>query len=311
MKTAIMFSGQGSQYPGMMRDVFENYGVTKKVFEQAKELLGRDIYALTMNGTQDELNFTPNTQPCLLACELAVFQVLQDLGIEYGAAVGFSLGEWAAAVAVGAAEEKDIIPIVQQRAAAMQDAVPEGKGGMAVVLGQEDRFVRDLCRLIGNVAPANYNCPGNITVAGTATAIESFLSEAEKQGIMASRVAVSVPSHCELMRPAAEKLTPIIREIPLRAPQAEFIMNAIGRPVQNCDEIRENMIKQLCQPVLFQQSLEYLLNAEYDTFVEIGPGKALSGMVKRTAKQLKKPVKILQFNSLSTIQETQKLLAQA
>lgn len=307
MKTAIMFSGQGAQYPGMMGDIFENYPQVKDIFDAAERVLKRNIYELSMAAAPAELNRTQNTQPCLLACELAAFQVFQTCGLGYEAALGFSLGEWAALVASGAACAEDVLRAIGARAGAMQRAVPPDEGGMAVILGKDAEFVSQLCSSIGGITPANYNCPGNITVSGTSAAIQTLLRRAEEEKLMVNPVAVSIPSHCALMEPAAEELRPMIQALPLNQPEIELVMNATGRPAAEREEIKENLIRQLSSPVLFQQSVEYLLEKGFDTFIEIGPGKALSGMVKRTAKQAKKKIAVISFNSLAGVEEVKKL----
>lgn len=307
MKTAIMFSGQGAQYPGMMRDIYEAYPEAMEVFKKAESVLERDIYELAMNAGQEELNLTQNTQPCLLACELAALRVFHQCGLPYEAALGFSLGEWTALVAAGALQEEDVLRAIEVRADAMQRAVPPGEGGMVSILGQDAEFVSRLCDSIGGIAPANYNCPGNITVAGTSAAARALLKRAEAEGLMAVPVAISVPSHCVLMEPAVKELRPMIQALPMGEPRVELVMNATGRPAADSGEIRENLIRQLSDPVMFQQSVEYLLEKEYDTFIEIGPGKALSGMVMRTAKKAKKKVRILQFNCLEDVETVKKL----
>lgn len=303
MKTALMFSGQGTQYPGMMGDLFESHNDAKEVFDKASAFLDRDIYDLTMNATQEELDRTENTQPCLLACELAALRVFQSLEIPYEAALGFSLGEWAALVASGTAAEEDVLGLIGKRAEAMQNAVPVGEGGMAVVLGKDAEFISRLCREIGGIAPANYNCPGNITIAGTAASVDCLLEVAAERGIMASKVAVSIPSHCSLMEPAVRELRPLVKAANLCNPQVDLVMNATGRPAAGVAEIKENLVRQLSQPVLFQQSIEYLLGEGYDIFVEVGPGKTLSNIVKRIAKQVEQKVQILQFNSAESAEK--------
>lgn len=298
MKTAVLFSGQGAQFPGMMRDMIDAYPAARELIDTASSLLGRDIYALTMESSQEQLDQTENTQPCLLACELAAFRVYRQLGLPCEAVAGFSLGEWAALAASGAAEESSVLGMISRRAAAMQRAVPAGTGGMAAVLGMDAPSVDALCQAVGGIAPANYNCPGNITVAGSAEAIRRLLDTAESRGVTAAGVPVSVPSHCALMAPAAEALRPVIQGLPLGRPQAEFVMNAVGGPVSDPERIRENLIRQLVRPVLFQQSTEYLLEQGYDTFVEIGPGKTLRNMVRRTAKAAGRSVRLLPFDSV-------------
>lgn len=303
MKTAVLFPGQGAQAPGMMKDVIDAYPAARELMDMASALLGRDLYALTMEGSQEALSQTENTQPCLLACELAAFRVYRQLGLPCGAAMGFSLGEWTALAASGVLDEASVLRVIEQRAAAMQRAVPAGEGGMAAVLGRDAAFVEDLCRSVGDVAPANYNCPGNITVAGTAEGIERLLKTAGSQGMTASRVPVSVPSHCGLMAPAAEELRPLVQALAFRKPRLQLVMNAAGRAAADPDEIRENLIQQLVRPVLFQQGVELLLAEGYDTFVEVGPGKALSNMVKRTAKAAKAAVRLYQFNCVDCIEK--------
>jgi len=308
MKTAVLFSGQGGQFPGMMRDLIDAYPTARELFELASDVLKRDIYDLAMGAAQEELDLTENTQPCVLACELAAFRVFRELGAPFSAAAGFSLGEWAALSACGAAAEKDVLYTVAKRAAAMQRAVPAGAGAMAAIQGRDEIFVRELCQAIGNVYPANFNCPGNITVAGSAQAVDRLLETALEQGITAVKVKVSVPSHCLMMTPAVVELEPFLKAIPLQEPQVEFVMNAVGTNVTDVDEIREDLKKQLICPVRFQQSIEHLLSKGYDTFIEIGPGKTLSNMVRRIAKQAEISVKILQFNSLSNAQKTAGIL---
>lgn len=308
MKTAILFSGQGGQQPGMMRDLIDTYPAARELFDTASALLGRDIYALTMEGTQEELDRTENTQPCVLACELAAFRVYRQLGLPFDAVVGFSLGEWAALSACGAAAEEDVLQLIASRAAAMQRAVPLGEGAMAAILGQNEAFVQELCQAVGDVGPANYNCPGNITVSGTAAGIDRLLKTADEQDIMATRVPVSVPSHCPLLTPAVEELQPVIQTLSLREPQVNLVMNATGKVTSAPEEIRENLIQQLVRPVLFQQSVELLFAQGYDCFVELGPGKTLSNMVKRTAKAAKISVQILQLNSLEGVEKVKEAL---
>jgi len=310
MKTAIMFSGQGTQFPGMMRDITQQNSEAKEIFEIARETLGRDIYTLTMEGTQEELNRTVNTQPCLLTAELAAWRMLQSIGISYGAVLGFSLGEWSALAAVGTITIQDAFRAVSMRAEAMQRAVPLGTGGMAVVLGADGQVVSALCQDIGDIAPANYNCPRNITVAGTSRAVKRFLLKTQKEGLTAAELAVSIPSHCALMQPAADELAPVIRNLPMQPPEFALVMNATGTVIQDIEHIKDNLIQQLTQPVLFQQSVELLLDKGYDTFLELGPGKTLCGMVKWTAKDRGKKVLALPFHSLETAETVRQLIFQ-
>ena len=298
MKTALLFPGQGVQYQGMMKDIVDQCQEAKQVFDIASEVCGRDIYSITMGASREELGATANTQPCLLAAELAAFRGLTVAGLEYQAVAGFSMGEWAALVAADVTDAADAIGFIEKRASAMQRAVPVGQGGMAVMLGKDRDFVQSLCDSIGGISPANYNCPGNITVAGLKSSVDTFLATAAEQGITAQRLDVSVPSHCGMMQPAADELRPLIDLMQFREPSCDLVMNATGLVVNDVTEIKNNLIKQLLKPVMFQQGLEELIREGFDTFVEVGPGKTLSGMVKRTAKQVGVKVKIMQMNSL-------------
>jgi len=309
VKTVLMFSGQGDQYPGMFLDVFDSYKEAEDILRTAKELWGNDPYKIIMNSSQEILNKTENTQTCLIVCQLAVLQILQKMRISYQAAIGFSLGEWAALVAVGSVSKEDVLKMIPQRANAMERATPSDSGGMAVLLGQKDVFVQKLCQEIGEVAPSNYNCPGNISVAGTSKGIDRLLQEAEKRGIPAKRIAITVPSHSMLMEPAEKELWPSVEGLPMIPPNAEFIMNVSGKAVCKVNEIRKNLVAQLTHPVLFRQSLELLLEQEYDMFLEVGPGKTLSGFVKRTAKAMGKTVSTFSINNFCTLQEAQNLLS--
>lgn len=300
MKTAILFPGQGVQYPGMLRELLTKYPCTMEVFWLAQDIYGQDLYSFINHATQEELNETKNTQLSLLACELAVLRILRESSLPYEASLGFSLGEWAALVAAGAADEQSVLETIGKRATAMQRAVPSGGGAMAAILGQEVEVVEQLCNEIGNVFLTNYNCPGNITIAGTREAVNCLLQRAEEKEIMTVRLSVSIPSHCPLMDPAVQELSPRIQALPLQEPCIPLLMNATGRPAAKADEIKENLIRQLSQPVLFMYAVEYLLNEGYDTFIEAGPGKTLCGMVKQIAKQRDKKVRVMPLNDLET-----------
>lgn len=303
MKTAIMFSGQGGQCPGMMQDIFEQYPVAMETFRIGKQIYGRDLYSYIAQTSQEELNETKNTQPCLVSCQLAALRVLRMLGIKYDGVLGFSLGEWSALAACDIANEADILSFVEKRAEAMQKAVPIGKGGMAVVLGKDEAFVEMLCRSIDGISPANYNCPGNISVAGRLEGIDRLLEEAEKQKIVVQRLAISIPSHCGLMNSAKETLSPLIEAIPMRTASSDFVMNATAKLATTSEQIKQNLVDQLILPVRFQQSVELMLQSGYDTFIEIGPGKSLTGMVKRIAKSAGKKVTLLRMSDRQTTEE--------
>ena len=303
MKTAFLFSGQGAQYPGMMLDVVDAYSEAREVFHVAKEVLGRDLYTEIGQMSQNELDQTLNTQPCMLVCELAVLRVLRAQGIPYDAVAGFSLGEWAAVVAADVLQESDAIRMIACRAEAMQRAVPIGKGGMAYMLGKDDRFVAHFCEEVGGVAPANYNIQGNVSVAGTAEGIECFLERGEREGLLVGRIPVSIPSHCWLMKSAVEELTPLIRTLEMKPSQMPLLMNATGRKAAGLTEIKNNLAMQLTHPVQFRQIVDTLLLEGFDAFIEAGPGNTLSKMIKKAAKQRGCTVCIMQAGRLEDIEK--------
>ena len=283
MKTAFLFSGQGAQYPGMMRDVAENSEDAKVVFETADKVLGRSISGLCFEGTQEELNLTHNTQPCVLAADLAAWKAIKAAGISSDAAAGFSLGEYAALVAAGVISITDVFPLVQKRADFMQEAVPVGKGAMAAVMKLSAEEVEALCNETeGYVIPANYNCPGQIVVSGETGAVEKLCELAKDRKIRAMKLAVSAPFHCELMTPAAENLREPLKHTVFSASQIPVYMNVDARPETDAENIREKLVAQAKSPVRWEDTLRNMKEAGIDTFIELGPGKTLSGFVKKT-----------------------------
>ncbi len=283
MKIAFLFSGQGAQYPGMMKDIAEASREAAEVFRIADQTLGRSISELCFNGTQEELNLTHNTQPCVLAADLAAYQAISEAGIRPDAVAGFSLGEYAALVAAGAISIEDVFPLIQKRADFMQEAVPVGKGAMAAVMKLSAEEVEALCKETdGYVIPANYNCPGQIVVSGEAEAIDRLCETAKERKIRAMKLAVSAPFHCELMAPAAENLRGPLNQTAFSTPSVPVYMNVDAQPETDADKIREKLVAQAKSPVRWQETLRNIAEAGIDTFIELGPGKTLSGFVKKT-----------------------------
>lgn len=283
MKTAFLFSGQGAQYPGMLKDIVEAIADARKVLNTADECLGRAISDLSFYGTQEELNLTHNTQPCVLAADLAAYAAIRSRGIRPDAVAGFSLGEYAALVASGAAAMQDVFPVIQKRADYMQEAVPVGQGAMAAVMRLKADEVEALCaEAEGYAAPANYNCPGQIVVSGEASAIDSLLSIAKQRRIRAMKLPVSAPFHCKLMEPAAESLRGPLAGITFSAPAVPMYMNVDGEKEMDPKRIQEKLLLQTMSPVKWEDTLRNMAEDGIDTFIELGPGKTLSGFVKKT-----------------------------
>lgn len=286
MKTAFIFSGQGSQYSGMMKDIAERYTAAKEVFDIADKTLGRSISNLCFEGTQDDLNLTHNTQPCVLAADLAAYKALEASGIIPEAVAGFSLGEYAALVAAGVIDINDVFPLIQKRADLMQDAVPVGRGAMAAVMKLTAEEVQALCEEVeGYVAPANYNCPGQIVVSGEADAVDRLCALAKGKKIRVMKLPVSAPFHCDLMRPAAENLKAPLQKTLFSSPGIPVYMNVDARQEASPNRIREKLIAQAQSPVRWEETLRNMVDDGVDAFVEAGPGKTLSGFVKKTFQE--------------------------
>lgn len=308
-KLAIMFPGQGTQSVGMALDIITAHPEAEEIFHTASRAVDKDLLKLTMEGPAEKLNLTENTQPCLFATEMAIYQTIINAGIQADAFLGFSLGEWAAVTAAGVIPVDVASSLVQTRATAMQAAVPVGRGSMAVILGKTKEEVVQLCESAeGYVVPSNFNCPGQISVSGSVEGIESLLTLAQGRNIIAKRIEVSIPSHCGLMQPAAEKLRELVCSIPFQLPVKPVIMNCCAEAVTDPSEIKKNVIQQLTSPVLMEASIFYLLSEGFDTFVEAGPGKTMSGFVKKCAKANNIPVQTYSVNSEKALEDTIKLI---
>lgn len=303
MKIAFLFSGQGAQFPGMMKDITEKNESAKSVFEVADRTLDRSISDLCFNGTEVDLALTYNTQPCVLAADLAAFKAIESAGIKADAVAGFSLGEYAALVAAGVIDIKDVFPLIQKRADYMQEAVPVGQGGMAAVMKLSSEEVSALCDEVdGYLIPANYNCPGQIVVSGEANAIDRLCELAKDRKIRVVKLAVSAPFHCELMKNASEKLKMTLKNIEFNNSKVPVFMNVDACAENDKNMIKDKVIKQTYSPVKWEKTILNLVDAGIDTFIELGPGKTLSGFVKKTIKEEK--IQIYNVTDLETLQNT-------
>ena len=283
MKTAFLFSGQGAQTVGMMKDIVEASPAANAVFEKADRILGRGISTLCFEGPQEELNLTHNTQPCMLAAELAAYEALIERGCRPDAVAGFSLGEYAALVAAGTMELENAFRVIQIRADAMQAACPVGEGGMAAITKQNADTVQALCdEAEGYVVPVNFNCPGQIVVSGEADAVDQVCAIAKSRKIRAVKLAVSVPSHCALMAPAAEKLAETFKTVSFHAPALPVYSDVDALSYRPDADIAEQLCKQVQSPVLWEQLLRNMYADGVRIFVEIGPGSTLTSFVKKT-----------------------------
>lgn len=282
---ALIFPGQGSQHVGMGRELFLSNAAARSVFDEADRVLGFDLSRLCFEGPEEDLNKTANTQPAILAVSAAAWAAIGDLPSPPIAVAGHSLGEYTAIFAAGGLPLADALRIVRARGKAMQDAVPPGDGKMVAVLGADAEMVEAACVTAAHgevLTPANFNAPGQIVIAGASAAVDRAVQELKTRGVRKLvPLPVSVPSHCALMRPAAEALAPLIAALPLARLRTPLINNADAAPLTDPEEIRSSLLRQLTSAVRWDESIREMGRSGCRLFVEIGPGKVLSGLVKR------------------------------
>ena len=286
---ALMFPGQGSQQPGMLRELAERYSVVGTTFEEASAALGYDLWKVVQEGPEATLNATACTQPALLASSVAIWRVWQELeGPRPGVMAGHSLGEYSALVCAGVMGFAEGVRLVRLRGEAMQKAVPQGEGGMAAILGLDNAAVEAACEQAAQgdvVSAVNYNAPGQVVIAGARDAVGRAIAACQEAGAKrALALPVSVPSHCELMRPAAERLAAAMDDIQLRTPRYTVIQNVDARAHADTQTLRTRLIEQLYQPVRWSECVLAMQQQGASVFIECGPGKVLTGLNKRIVR---------------------------
>jgi [acyl-carrier-protein] S-malonyltransferase len=310
-KLAFLFPGQASQYPCMGQDLAANFAESRAVFEEADGALGFSVSRLCFEGSEDALKLTENTQPAILTVSVAAYRALAARGIEPDFAAGHSLGEYSALVAAGALEFAEAVKLVRQRGRYMQEAVPAGEGAMAAILGLSPADVAEVCKKAAGgevVSPANMNSPEQTVIAGDAAAVKRAVEIASQSGAKRAVIlAVSAPFHCTLLAPAQKRLESDLRRVKFSALRFPVITNVDAEAITSGDEARESLIRQVTMPVRWLDSVREMIEQGVNIFVEFGPGKVLSGLLR----QIDRSVRCFNVEDAASLQATLDKITQA
>jgi [acyl-carrier-protein] S-malonyltransferase len=289
MKIAFIFPGQGSQSVGMGRSLADAVAASRRVFATADAVLGMRLSSLCFEGPEEELRLTANTQPAILTASVAAFEALRERGVKADYVAGHSLGEYSALVAAGSLRFEDAVVAVRKRGLFMQEAVPAGEGAMAALIGCDVETVRAVCNeasSLGVCSPANVNSPSQTVIAGHRSAVERAVEIAKQRGAKrAVMLAVSAPFHCALMKPAAEKLGPVLGEIEFADLGVPLVTNVDAAIIRRGGQARDSLVRQVVSPVRWSESVRRLIEEGVTRFVEVGPGKVLSGLVRNISRE--------------------------
>lgn len=287
-KLAFIFPGQGAQFVGMGKDLYENFSIAKNLFDEADDALNFSIKKICFEGSEDDLKLTANTQPAILVVSVIISEILKSEGIVPEVAGGHSLGEYSALVAADSIKFSDAVVLVHKRGTFMQEAVPVGEGAMAAIIGLDEKIIVDTCEKISDVQAVNFNCPGQIVIAGKVQGVEKAVEILKSLGAKKSVILpVSAPFHSSLMKPAAIKLSAELDKISISNAKFPVAANFNGNLQNFADEIKSNLVAQADNPVKWIDCVNSMKNFGADIFVECGPGKTLSNFNKRIDKKIK------------------------
>jgi [acyl-carrier-protein] S-malonyltransferase len=281
------FPGQGSQFVGMGKNLFESDADVRALYQEANDALGYDLQRLCFEGPEELLRLTENTQPAILVHSIAAWTLLRKRDMQPMLLAGHSLGEYSALVAAGVLTFADAVRVVHKRGAFMQAAVPPGQGSMAALLGVSRQDVEALCRAFagtGVLQPANYNAPGQIVIAGDTACVHAAVASVKERNLGRTVLLnVSAPFHCQLLHPAAEQLAAILADIPSGQFAFPVVANVSATPYPSAEVVKAFLVQQVCAPVRWEESMQYAVAQGAEAFLEVGPGKVLSAMMRRIA----------------------------
>ncbi len=303
MRIGFLFPGQGAQTVGMGKDIFENYKEAQVIYEKVKQITGIDVSKISFYGPEEKLNETKYTQIAILTMSLAILEILKKENIKAQISAGLSLGEYSALIYSNALTFEEGVRLVQKRGEYMQDLTPNGEWLMAAIIGMTDKQVEEICQkaTLGFVVPANYNCKGQVVISGEKNAVEEIADLAKEKGAKKVRILkTSGPFHTKKLSKAAEALKKELENVHIQKLNTLVIKNIDGELYNDADDIKQILTEHIISPVKFSKTIETMLENQVDTFIEIGPGKTLSGFVKKADTD--KEINILNINNIETLQ---------
>lgn len=304
-KVALVFPGQGAQYVGMARDIYNNDDIAKKIIDEAERSVGINLKKIMFEGSDEELAKTENTQPAIVTHSIALFESLKDkIDLKYDACLGLSLGEYSALVAADAMDFNDAVAVVKKRGKYMQESVPLGKGTMAAILGLDREKVNEVIEQVDNgiIEVANYNSPGQIVISGETGTVKDSISLFKENGAKKAVVLnVSAPFHSSMLEPAGLKLKKELDDIKLRKCKVSVVSNVNAD--YYTDNYKDLLVSQVSSSVLWEDSIEKLINEGFDTFIEIGPGKVLKGFINKISKKNKVDTKVYNIDNMESMND--------